>query len=169
MLARLRTAALVSSVVLCAAAFLLLLACKTKPPANQGLLDAFDYDLRTYGVSRFADQVNYEPSSDETFTGFTKTSDSSWTTTLHKPIWWRWDGLTMKMYLQELRVVSNESDRYPYRGTVTWVLRDAGTGQTFLGGRTLRDLWSGAGQAFQTAYLYGKKTKKWTRAELVSP
>jgi len=167
MLARLRTAVLVSSVVLCAAAFLLLLACKTKPPANQSLLDAFDSDLRTYGVSSHTDQVNYEPRSEEAeaFTGFSKTGDRIWTTTLHEPIWF--DGVTMKMVVQELRVVSNESDRYPYRGTVTWVLRDAGTRRA--DGRTLRDLWLGAGKVFQTAYLFGKKTKKWTRAELVSP
>ena len=121
-------------------------------PTEGSLIEAFGYDVTNYGWSLRAERVNYEISDgDRYILGFEKKGDKEWC-----------KGETGKgqatITLTKLEIIENESDRFPYKGTVS------GQEKTIWGGNNQTETSS-----FQITYYYGKKTSKWIREETVTP
>lgn len=159
-------ASAMATVLACASVLLLTVACKQKPPTEQSLCDAFGSDLTSYGLSTFSDQVNYEPRSEGTISGFSKDGDRSWVVKEDNSRDRLWPYTrTLSLTVNKLSIVENESDFYPYRGVISWTASD----EVRRGDGSRGSGWSGSGKSWQTVYLYGKKTKKWIRSESVTP
>ena len=117
---------------------LFILGCSIKKPSEQSLLAAFENDLLTYGFDLDGDYVRYSVGSDVA-KGFQNNGSTEWVSNAY---------YNSRLKVTKVQINNNESERFPYRGTVDW------------NWQTLSFHTEGS-----TEYLFGKKTKTWIRVE----
>lgn len=111
-------------------------------PSEESLRQAFGEDVVSYGWDLDAYNISYQINYSHLIVkGFREEGTMEWSTT--------WNDKLKRIVATKLEIADNESDRFPYRGTVTWVIQ------------------GDESYPHETEYLFGKNTKIWLRSEKV--
>jgi len=136
-----------------------------KKPSEGSLMNAFENDLLTYGYDSCSGTIMYKPVQDCVHVPFDypwqKKGPFEWMSEKSGTIW-RGGIKSKTIKVSKTIVIENNSDMFPYRGSVVWILT------TKFKSASSEDILSSESKG-STEYLFGKKTKSWVQKETVTP